>query len=71
MQYLVCPTHHGAVHLVCRADWLASALRHKGYAASMRGPAVSSDAPGTTVERLLSYNPPRHDQRFFSCGSIN
>jgi hypothetical protein len=70
MQYLVCPTHHRAVHLSCRADWLAGALKRKGYVAILRGPVVSSDAPTQVVDRVLSYRLPV-DQRFFSCGSIN
>jgi hypothetical protein len=70
MQYLVCPTHHRAVHLSCRAEWLAAMLKHKGYAASPRGPVVTSEAPAKVVERVLSYRPAT-DQRFFSCGSIS
>jgi hypothetical protein len=54
------------MHLVCRADWLAGALKRKGYGASVHGPAVESAAPRSLVDRLLSYHPPRH-HRFFSC----
>lgn len=69
MIYLACLDRHSGLHLACRADWLACALRRKRLDAAYAGPTVNTSAPAAVVETLLSYRPLRAPRAFAGCSA--